>query len=261
MSDQPSTSAERFLFPEEAILRGDFKHYFLTKRFNFIATLNNHRDLSDLFLHIDQDWLEAITDLSQIHNPGWIVPVQLTIFCFRELRLAAEMLLSGCTTPGFSHLRSALESFVQAQKILREPALGVVWLCRDDDHKEYNKHFKANFKANLFPETSGLQNLHGIWQMLCDSGPHPSVTSVGVSSTITESQQEMKWALDFFEVQPEELTKNLLFMLMVSLELYKFTYSSFHERLSANTERQKRLHSHLNRFQELKRLYVPPATP
>ena len=124
MSDQPSTSAERFLFPEEGILRGDFKHYFLTKRFNFIATLNNHRDLSDLFLHIDQDWLEAITDLSQIHNPEWIVPGQLTIFCFRELRLAAEMLLSGCTTPGFSHLRSALELFVQAQKICGNQHLG-----------------------------------------------------------------------------------------------------------------------------------------
>jgi hypothetical protein len=97
--------------------------------------------------------------------------------------------------------------------------------------------------------------------MLCDAGPHPSVTSVGVSSTITESQQEMRWSLDFFEVRPEELTKNLLFMLSVSLELYKFTYSSFHERLSANTECLKRLHSHLNRFQELKRLYGPPATP
>ena len=261
MSDQPSTGAERFLFSEEGILRGDFKHYFLTKRFNFIAMLNNYRDLSDLFLHIDQDWLEVITDLSQIHNPEWIVPVQLTIFCFRELRLAAEMLLSGCTTPGFSHLRSALESFVQAQKILREPALGIVWLGRDDDQKEYNKHFKANFKANLFPETSGLQHLHVIWQMLCDAGPHPSVTSIGVSSTITKSQQDMKWAFNFFEVQPEELTKNLLFMLRVSLELYKVTYSSFHERLSADTERLKRLHSHLNQFHELKRLYGPPAMP
>jgi hypothetical protein len=168
------------------------------------------------------------------------------------------MLLSGCTTPGFNHLRSALESFVQAQKILREPALGVVWLSRDDDRKAYNQHFRA---ANLFPETSGLQNLHGIWKMLCDAGPHPSVTSVGVSSTITKTQQEMRWSLDFFEVRPEELTKNLLFMLSISLELYKFTYSSFHERLSENTERLKRLHSHLIRFQELKRLYGPPATP
>jgi hypothetical protein len=71
----------------------------------------------------------------------------------------------------------------------------------------------------------------------------------------------MRWSLDFFEVRPEELTKNLLFMLSISLELYKFTYSSFHERLSENTERLKRLHSHLIRFQELKRLYGPPATP
>jgi hypothetical protein len=31
--------------------------------------------------------------------------------------------------------------------------------------------------------------------------------------------------------------------------------------LSENTERLKRLHSHLIRFQELKRLYGPPATP
>jgi hypothetical protein len=259
MTHQPANNIEKFLFSEEELLRGDFKGYFLTKRFNFIANLNNHHDLADLFLHVDQEWLEAISDLSQIQNPDWIVPVQLTIFCFRELRLAAEMLLSGCTTPGFSHLRSALESFVQAQKILREPSLAGVWLCRDDDRAEYNKHFKANFKANLFPDISGFAHLHGIWQMLCDAGPHPSVTSIGVSSSITESQQDVSWALNFFEVQPEELTKNMLLMIMVSLEMYKFTYNGFHERLSANTNRLTRLHSHLNRFQELKRRYGPPA--
>jgi len=259
MSDQPATNLERFSFPEEDVLRGDYKAYFLTKRFNFIATLNNHKDLSDLFLHIDQEWLESITDLSRIQNPDWIVPVQLSIFCFRELRLAAEMLLSGCTTPGFAHLRSALESFVQAQKILREPNLGPIWLSRNEDQKEYNKYFKADFKANLFPENSGYSNLHGLWQMLCDAGPHPSVTSIGVSSSITESQHDVQWALNFFEVNPEELTKNFLLMLMLSTEMYKFTCSSFHERLSTNPDRLKRLHSHLVRLQELKMRYAPPV--
>ncbi len=212
-------------------------------------------------MYIDQEWVEAIADLAQIHNPDWIVPVQLTIFCFRELRLAAEMLLSGCTTPGFSHLRSALESFAQAQKISREPNLGAVWLCRDDDRIEYNKHFKANFKASLFPDISGFAHLHAIWQMLCDAGPHPSVTSIGVASSITESQQDVSWALNFFEVRPDELTKNFLLMIMVSLEMYKFTYNSFHERLSLKTDRLKRFHSHLVRFQELRNLYGPPINP
>lgn len=50
-------------------------------------------------------------------NGYWIVPAQLTIFCFHELRLEAELHFCCCTTPGYSHLRTAIEPFVQAQKI------------------------------------------------------------------------------------------------------------------------------------------------
>jgi len=53
MTDNPSSSdLSRFLFPEEDILRGDFREYFLRKRFNLIATINSLQDVTDLFLHV-----------------------------------------------------------------------------------------------------------------------------------------------------------------------------------------------------------------
>lgn len=99
--------------------------------------------------------------------------------------------------------------------------------CALEYHRKYsefalniNKHFEANFKGNLFPDTSGFVHLHAIWQMLCDAGPHPSITSLEVASCITESKQEVSWALNFFEVGPDELTKNFLLMIMCSLEMF-----------------------------------------
>lgn len=252
---QQPLDLSRYLFTEEKLLRGDFREYFLRKRFNFIATLNNNRDLGDLFLHVDEDWVSAIKLLGQHPPAEWLVPVQLTVYCFRELRLSAEMLLSGCTTPGFSHLRSALESFVHAQKIMREPMLGSVWLARDSERPEYDKHFKANFKANLFPPSSGFAHLHGVWQMLCDTGPHPNVNSLGISSSITESHVDVNWAVEFFEVSEAELASNFILMVMCSLEMFKHTYNVFHERLSSDPNILRRLHSHLARYAQLKANY------
>lgn len=251
-----SSNIERFLFPEEQqIIVGNFREYFLTKRYNFVATINNYRDLSDLYFQVDKNWLDAISALGDIQNGYWIVPAQLTIFCFRELRLAAELLFCCCTTPGYGHLRTAIESFVQAQKILRQPELGKVWQSRDQDRKEYNKHFKADFRTNMFPEHSGFEHLHKIWAMLCDAGPHPNVTSIGISSSTTTSNTDVLWRLEFFEVDEGEISKNVLLMIQSALDMFKTTYSSFHERLSQEPEMLRTLTAHLVGYSRLRAKY------
>ena len=42
----------------------------------------------------------------------------------------------------------------------------------------------------------------------------------------------MDWQLNFFEVDFGELSKNLLLLLKCSLEMLKFTFNAFHNRLS-----------------------------
>jgi hypothetical protein len=248
----------QYLLPEEKqFVTGNFRGYFLTKRYNFIATVNSFPDISHLYFEADENWIKAIEGLEHVSNGDWIVPTQLTIFCFRELRLAAELLLSCCTTPGYSHLRTAIEAFAQAQKIVRVPALSKVWLNRDEDLAEYNKYFKAKIKDNLFPDSSGFPRLHAIWKMLCDAGPHANVTSVGVSSSTTSSDTNVHWQLEFFEVKLEEITKNLLLMMMCQLEMFKHTYNVFHERLSLHPDMLANLHSHLVDFAKLKAKYIP----
>ena len=182
--------------------------------------------------------------------------MQLMIFSYREMRLAAELLFCCCTTPGYSHLRSSIESFVQAQKILRQPELGMVWLSRDENRTEYNKFFKSNFKANMFPEQSGFAHLHHIWEMLCDAGPHPNVTSIGVSSSTTTIDADVLWRLEFFEIDHGEITKNILLMIQCGLDMYKSTYSSFHERLSMEPEILKKLTNQLVEFSQLRTKYM-----
>ena len=248
---------DRYLFPEENILRGDFRGYFLAKRVNFMAAINNFQDLADLYLYVDEAWLDAIGCLKHLHEGSWIVPTQLTIFCFRELRLAAEFLFCGCTTPGYSHLRTAIESFAQAQKIMREPVLSRVWLSRDEDRQGYNKHFKANLKNNLFPVACGFAHLHRIWQMLCDAGPHPNLTSIGISSSFADAGSDINWQLNFFEVNFEELSKNLLLLLKCSLEMLKFTFNAFHSKLSQHPTLLSKTTSHLARYEVMMRKYGP----
>ena len=252
-----STNPIRFLFSdEEQIVVGNFRDYLLTKRFNFVASINNLRDLADLYFKIDETWVDAMKTIELLSKREWIVPVQLTIFCFREIRMAAELLFCCCTTPGNSHLRSAIESFVHAQKILKEPGLIKVWLSRDSDRAEYDRYFKANFKANLFPKDSGFEHLHSLWQMLCEVGPHPNVNSLGLSSSVTTTASEAFWRLEFFETGQDEIAKNLLLMIQCALEMFKSTYSSFHEQLSSNPALLKRLTNGLVDLGLLKRKYL-----
>jgi len=264
MTDVPidATNLERFLFPEEKqSVIGDFRGYFLTKRLNFITTLNNYPDISSLYFQVDQNWLDAIRALVKLQNKDWIVPIQLMIFCFREMRLAAELLFCCCTTPGYSHLRSAIESFVQAQKILRQPELGMVWLFRDKERAEYNKHFKEKLKSNLFPENSGYAHLHGIWEMLCDAGPHPNVTSPGISSSTSTTETDVLWGLEFFEVNRGEISKNILWMIQCWLDMFKSTYNSFYERLSKEPDILKKYTAQLAEFSQLRAKYLSPEWP
>ncbi len=243
-----------YLFDEEKrFVVGDFREYLVRKRFNFIATLNSFADISDLYFAVDENWIETIRGLQTVTKGEWIAPTQLTIFCFRELRIAAELLFSCCTTPGYTHLRTAMEAFTHAQKILREPATGKVWFSRDEDLAEYNKHFKGNIKANLFPENAGFAHLHEIWKMLCDAGPHSNVTSLGISSSTADSSTHRSWTLDFFETDPKELSGNLLLLIMCSLDMFKHTYNMFHDRLTLHPQLLPRLKAHLISFSQLQR--------
>jgi hypothetical protein len=251
------TNLDRFLFrEEEKIVVGNFRGYFLTKRYNFVATINNHPEISVLYFRLDQSWIEALERLEYLQNHDWIVPTQLTIFCFRELRLAAELLFSCCTTPGNSHLRTAIESFAQAHKIMREPELGSVWLAREENRAEYDKHFRFNFKDNMFPENSGFDQLHRIWKLLCDAGPHPNVNSLGISSSTKISGNEVNWRLEFFEVDQREITSNILMMLQCGLGMLISTHTAFHERLSKEPEMLSKVRAIGVEFSRLRAKYL-----
>ena len=131
----------------------------------------------------------------------------------------------------------------------------MVWLSRDQDRPEYDKHFKAKFRANMFPEHSGFEHLHKIWEMLCDAGPHPNVTSIGISSSMTTLDTDVTWRLESFEVNQSEIAKNILLMVQCALDMFKSTYSSFHERLAHQPEMLKTLTAHLAEFSRLKAKY------
>lgn len=250
---QGSNDTTKLLFPGEArFVTGDYRNYLQIKRHNFIATLNKYPEICELYFQADENWIQALHSLEHARKEEWIVPKQLTIFCFRELRLAAELLFSCCTNQGYNHLRTALEAFTQAQKIIREPALDKVWLGRDENRAEYDKYFKHKVKDNLFPASSGFDQLHGVWKMLCDAGAHSNVTSLGISSSIRASDGDVLWNLDFFEVDQGEVTKNLLLMVMCQLEMFKHTYNVFHERLSLQPHILENLRSHLAQFAKLK---------
>ena len=48
--------------------------------------MNSFPDISYLYFQADENWIKAIHSLEHLSNGDWIVPTQLTIFCFRELQ-------------------------------------------------------------------------------------------------------------------------------------------------------------------------------
>jgi len=64
-----------YLFDDEKqFVKGDFREYFLRKRFNFRATTNNSPEISSLFFDVDQLWLEMLPSLETISNVTWPFP-------------------------------------------------------------------------------------------------------------------------------------------------------------------------------------------
>jgi hypothetical protein len=69
------------------------------------------------------------------------------------------------------------------------------------------------------------------------------------------------WELEFFEVDPGEITKNLLLMIKCELDMFKHSYSAFHERLSLRPHLLTNLQSQLVDFAKLGQKYAPKEPP
>jgi hypothetical protein len=75
--------------------------------------------------------------------------------------------------------------------------------------------------------------------------------------SVTESNTHQIWNLDFFDIEKENIVKNLLWMIRIAIDILKSTYSGFHERLSLLPNMPNSLTHLMARYDRLRRTRAP----
>ena len=148
-----------FLLPlEEAKLRGEYRKYFVTKRENYLTSIELLPELWDCFLRLDEIQAREFADLERLRDVKHLLPLQLFMTSHAQFRVAFELGVSTCIAEGWNIVRSAIEATAHAHKIFREPNLTKTWASKDDGKKEfqaYRRAFEHKKKEHLFPAQHG----------------------------------------------------------------------------------------------------------
>ena len=171
---------------ENKHIRGEYRRYFLAKRNNYFATIQEFPALWDCYLLLDEIWIREFSDAEQLSDTRQFLPIQLFLRSHAQFRVSFELGFATCIGEAWNTARSAIDSAVRAHKMFREPKLGIVWLDKENgkaEQKAFHKAFEENKKESLFPIVHGLGDLHEYYVMFSEAGTHPTLTAVSMSSS------------------------------------------------------------------------------
>jgi hypothetical protein len=185
---------------------------------------------------MDQIWLREIGDLKRVHAPHHIVVVTLFIRAYARVRLVMELVFAGCATEAADLLRGGIESVAQANKIHHNPELVGVWLNKDSSKaavETYRGVFERDKKANLF---LGLEELHHYWAHFSELGHSSVLTVMGRVETHPADANDIGGDFQFFEVDPERLSKALDTIFDAVFQMERALFQCFDTRLDLDVE-------------------------
>jgi hypothetical protein len=138
--------------------------------------------IDGLFLHISEKLVEPQNSLVAL----------LLLRTHTAYRVAALIAASGTPTDAYPLLRSVLETAGYALLIYRDPALGEIWLHRDDS-RDTKQAVRDTFKPRAIKDAlaqldSGLMRVFDtLYERFIELGAHPNVKSLTANLSMTEA--------------------------------------------------------------------------
>jgi hypothetical protein len=180
----------------------EYLKYWKIKENNFAATIQSFPSLWRLFMQLDEILLKEFEISSPLSDQRQLIPRMLMTHSHSQFRLASELAFSTCPHEAYSLMRGAIESAVFGEKLFRHPELVKVWMSRRDselDKKEFDNHFRANRKKNLFTGKSELEKLHVYWVQWSELSSHSSMEDMARRTQMESAPGAENFVIHYFE--------------------------------------------------------------
>jgi hypothetical protein len=207
-----------------------YKDYYLTKRNNLFASIQNFSKLWECFMVLDKIFCREFEDMDRATDLYKGFALLLFMNAHAKMRIAMELGLSSCLMEAHSIVRDSIESCAHGYRI-QDPMLLEIWLKRDDGppaQKAYKKEFWDNKAQGLF---KGLDQLYGLWKQYSEIGSHTNVVSVSERFTQHKTETDVQWMLNYTGTKPDVLAASLAMMLMVFDLMENVIYKVYEDRL------------------------------
>jgi hypothetical protein len=153
-------------------------------------------------MQLDDLLMKEFDTSSPLSDQRQLIPRMLMTHAHSQFRLAMEMAFSTCPHEAFSLMRGAIESAAVSEKLFWHPELVKVWMSRRDtkaDEKEFDKHFRADRKKNLFAGKPELGKLHTYWVQWSELSSHSNLGDMARRTQMESADQAENFVVHYFE--------------------------------------------------------------
>jgi hypothetical protein len=220
----PSPTENDLLLPfEQQVLPQEYKEYYRAKRSNFFASIQRFAALWKYYMQLDQIWLREIQMLKPA-SPNRAFPIILYINAHAKMRISIELGFTGCMSEARSIMRDAIEFVAHAHHMLKDPALQIKWLNKNDDQTAFNEEFWNFKKERLF---AGLEELHTAWSRFSEIGSHANVNSMTERFRSVEVDGETEWRLNYTGLEEKMWATSLFDLLLIAFRMEETLFKDY----------------------------------
>jgi hypothetical protein len=213
-------------------LPAHYREYYVTKRNNFFASIQEFPELWNCYLLLDTIWLREFDDLKPAHDPERMFPLLLYFNAHAKIRVSMELAFSGCLAEARSILRDSVECVAHAHTMLGDPELQKIWLSKNDGKlalEAFKDAFERQKKERIF---KGLDELHKSWGQLSEIGSHATINAMCDRLVTVESDKTVEFRLNYCGVEPRTWATSLFSMLLTCSTMEKTLFDDFASRLN-----------------------------
>jgi hypothetical protein len=214
-----------------------YKPYYLPKRHNLFATIQQFPYIWNVFMHLDKIVLREFEVMQRMRDPNLMLTMVLLMNAHSKVRVAFELACSTCVPEGHSILRDAIESAAHGHRLASDPQLLKAWLAKNDSEaakKVFSQEFEYEKAARLF---DSLPELHKLWKQFSEFGSHININSIISKFVVSQTDTDMEFRLNYSGVADARFFAMVLFeMVLVFSEIEKVIFKLAKDRLQFDHE-------------------------
>lgn len=235
MAQEP-TEKDLLVEFERAHIPEPFRTHYLTKRHNFLATIQQFPYIWNCFIHLDEIVHREFESMQRLHDPNLMFPMILFMNAHHKMRVAVELGCSTCLPEAHSLVRDAIESAAHAHRLASNPQLLKAWIEKNDGKdgkKAFNREFEQHKATRLF---DGLPDLYRLWGEFSEFGAHTNINSIQARFATAQTATDLQFQLNYLGGDPNVLVPALFEMVLVFNEIEKTIFKIAQTRLQLHSE-------------------------